>query len=146
MHRHDFELIKNTSFAGIYLYKKGDIILFKYKESCSINLELAQKIIDTAHNLIKKYHVELFISDNTANYITSTPEARDFLSNNKSLKIMKANAIVSKELPVRILVNSFIQNNKPIIPFKSFSSIDDAIAWLYTFKNQEVNSSKVPSL
>ena len=146
MYRHDFELIKDTSFAGIYLYKKGNIILLKYKESCSINLELARQIIDIAYQLIKKYHVDLFISDNTANGITSTPEARTYLSNNKSLQLMKANAIVSKDLPVRILVNSFIHNNKPIIPFKSFSSHKEAIRWLYTFKDQAVNSSKVPSV
>ena len=146
MYRHDFELINQTDFAGIYLHKKGDVILLKYKKSCSITLELARKIIEVSYQLIKNYHVELFISDNTANGITSTPEARTFLSNNKSLQLMKANAAVSKELPVRILVNSFIQNNKPVIPFKSFNSIDHALKWLYTFKNQAVNSSKVPSV
>ena len=134
MYRHDFKLIGNSSFAEIYLYKNADVILLKYKESCVINLDVAQKIAEISHQLIKNYQVELFISDNTANFITSTPEARTFLSNNKGLQMMKANAIVSKDLPVRILVNSFIQNNKPIIPFKSFNTIEKALEWLYTFK------------
>lgn len=129
----NFILIQTTSFASIYINEMADVILIKYNEGCVINLDIAKEANETALKLIKKYKVKLFISDNTAKYLTSTIEARKFLSNNNSLKQMKAHAIITKELPVRLLVNSFIKFSKPIIPFKSFNTIDKALKWLYSF-------------
>ena len=143
MHRHDFELIKKTSFGGVYFHTNGDIILVRFNKGCFIDLDLAQEVIKEVHPLILKHQIDLFISDNSEKDISSTPDARAYLSNNKSLRLMKAHAIVAKELPVRLLVNSFIKFNKPIVPFKSFNSYDQAIQWLYRFK--DANSSNVPS-
>jgi len=144
MNRHDFELIKSTSFGSISLHKNGDIILVYFNEGCLIDADVANEVIDEVYPIILKYKIELFISDNSAKYISSTPEARTYLSNNKSLSLLKAHAIIAKELPIRLMVNSFIKFNKPKVPFKSFNSYDKVIKWLYRFK--DVNSSKVSSV
>ncbi len=143
MHPNSFELIKSTSFGGIYLCKNCDIILVSINEGCLIDAEIAHAMIDVLHPIILKYKVELFITDNSAKDISNTPDARILLSDNKSLRLIEAHAIIANDLPTRILNNSFIKFNKPIVPFKLFTSYDKAIQWLYRFK--EGNSSKVPS-
>ena len=128
-----FNILKKTPFGDIFIHDNKEIMSLSYKESTFIDLQLAQQIVKCITPLLIENKVSLFISDNTADYINSTPEARVFLSDNEALRQMKAHAIILNSLPSRLIINSFIRFNKPIIPIKEFSSYQEAIKWLKSY-------------
>lgn len=119
----------SIDFAGIYLHKQGDILLVRFFEGAEVGLSQANELIEVVNPYVLN-GIKLGISDMRNSFINVSSDARAKLSNNKSLVHYKAQAALVDNLPVRILTNFFIHFNKPIVPFKMFSEIDEATNWL----------------
>lgn len=126
----DFKMLEELPYAHIYLAEDNQILLFVYKPEIEVNEEIAQNIIDTSYKYLESYACPYLLSDNSARHVKSSAKARDLLSDNKSLNLVKAHALITKDLPTRLLVNSLIAINKPKIPFKMFDSYSSAKDWL----------------
>jgi hypothetical protein len=61
-------------------------------------------------------------------------EARQYASE-EGRNFFIASAVISSSLPVKLMVNFFIKFYKPPVPFKMFSTEEEARKWLRTFKN-----------
>ncbi len=128
------ELSKDLGFAKVYLHNELPIILVRYAARRTIDLELAKSIVDAVYEHNKAGYF-LGITDIRVDFHETTSEARAFLSDNKSLKLYKAHAVLVDNLAKRILVNIFIKLNKPIVPFRMFSEEKEALDWLLKFQS-----------
>jgi len=66
-------------------------------------------------------------------FTSVSKEARDFMASNESLLYSTAEAFLVKSLPQKLLINFYIQFNKPLVPTQIFTSKEKAIVWLKTF-------------
>lgn len=109
------------------------ILLSKFKDNCTIDKKMASDLVQESFTIINSFKLQLGLVDNRADFLTSTEEARALLSNNKSLSLLKAQAVLVNTLADRININYFIQVAKPIIPFRAFEEEKEALNWLGTF-------------
>lgn len=65
----------------------------------------------------------------TSGFISPTKEAREFSAGVLSKLNRTSVAFVVEQLPVRLVLNSFIIFNKPPIPTKMFSTVTEAEKW-----------------
>lgn len=70
-----------------------------------------------------------------AEFCGITPDARKYSATRDSGKYTLASAVMVKTLASRILLNFYLNINKPIIPTKGFLSEKEAYDWLLNFKN-----------
>ena len=129
-----FVSIKELDFVSFLVAVENQILLSKYEDNSTIDKEKALQIIEDSYTFIKSYKLNFGLIDNRAAFLNTTEEARQLLSNNKSLKLLKAQAVLVKTLADRINTNYFIQVSKPIIPFKAFEEEVKALKWLENFK------------
>lgn len=66
-------------------------------------------------------------------YYTFSPEAKKLLASGEYSQLRKAVAFVSNSLATKLIVEAFIRFNKPQSPSRTFSTEEEAIAWLKTF-------------
>ena len=128
-----FVLKNELPFALIYRHLSLPILLVKYKKNSVLNLKNAEIIVEKVYPFVSE-GINLVITDSRENYDNSDEKARALLSDNKSLKLIKAHAILVKELPMRISTSHFIVKNQPITEFKQFKSLENAISWLINYE------------
>ena len=66
---------------------------------------------------------------------TISKEARVYGANNETPENNIARAVITESLANKIVINFFIKFYKPKSPFKMFSTENDALDWLRTFKS-----------
>lgn len=119
-----------TVRAGEIIYTENKIIKFTLKEDVEIEVEDIKEIIrvlDIA--ILQKPYCILIDARCSGN---ATREARAYASKH-STKKNEAEAILINSIPMRLLVNSYIQFNKPSVPTRMFTSEEKAIKWLKSF-------------
>lgn len=127
-----FKLVDQLDFADILLSKDKAVLIVRYKEGTEVDIKKGRKLIDTVYPYHKN-NIPFGLTDATAAHISFTNEARKLYSNNKSLELSKAQAVVVSHLPIRLMANFFILFDKPIRPVRSFNSFDLAFEWLDSF-------------
>ncbi len=63
-----------------------------------------------------------------------TKEARDYFASPEGTVLISASALVLDSVLNRFLGNFFLQINKPKVPLRLFTNIEDAVKWLQQFK------------
>lgn len=94
---------------------------------------MASELVEESFTVINLFKLKLGLVDNRADFLTTTEKARTLLSNNKSLTLLKTQAVLVNTLADRINTNYFIQVAKPIIPFRAFEEEKEALDWLGDF-------------
>lgn len=61
-----------------------------------------------------------------------TSEAREFSASEEGLKFTIADALISKNLAHKILINFYLKFNKPPKPSRVFENEEEAMEWLLT--------------
>jgi len=75
-----------------------------------------------------------FLFDYSDAIVTIPNEVREFIARHQELnKIKMAEAIITKSLASRLLINVFLAFNKPVKPVKAFNDINSAKKWLAQF-------------
>jgi hypothetical protein len=111
-----------------------DGILFnEFLKPTVLNVENAKEIIRLRHEISsnnKYYWCTSF------NNVTSMPkEGRDY-TDKYGQDFLYASAAIVKNSIEAFIVNFFIKLKKPHVPFRAFTSKDEAIAWLKELKKQ----------
>lgn len=125
----NFEKIGETSFCTLYRNQDLKMLMVRYHQGETIDLEKGKKLVEMVYPHIKA-GLLLGITDATAPYLQISRETREYYSNNKSMQITRAHAVVVNDLHTRLLVNFFIRFDKPVIPVRLFTSFEKAIDWL----------------
>jgi len=91
---------------------------------------------------LKKINLELTEGNdyigisNSGNYTSITKEARELLASSKMEEKRVGTAFVINNLSHRIMANFYINFNKPSVPVKISTTLEDAISWANKMLNQ----------
>jgi len=130
-------ILLNTSFADVLFEEELNIIKIIWKAKCSS--EEYRHTFEIVHNAIKKHKIENFLSDIRKQAVIS-PEDRKWFQEQCIPKAMKAGlkcgAVVFDGGIFKLYYLNHISNvsKKLNLPFKFFTSIEEAENWL---KNQK---------
>lgn len=118
--------------ADIFIDEE-DFLWIKWKENCHFTIEMAHKHEEAIVKLCKDKK-RLFIIDARVEYSMIEPEARRYMAKSEKVNACRiAQAMVSDKLGARLMVNFYIAFDRPPVPVKAFSNIEDAKKWLRTF-------------
>lgn len=117
-------------YFSVNLLPEG-IIHVRVKIDEEITLEQTKEMIDCIGEIAEGRKYPVLVS--SRNYSAPTAEARAFLAKKESNPYASAAAYIVKSLPERIVMNAFLQFNKPARPTRMFTSEKKAIEWLKTF-------------
>ena len=120
--------------VSIQLIDKN-ILLVTIQKNHTIEIEDIKEMRITSLQMSneKKYALILIGEFNTS---VST-EARGFMAQPNSLDNYRiCMSMITRDLPHRLLANFYLKFNKPSVPTKVFSNIEEAILWSKTQLNQ----------
>lgn len=110
----------------------NDIMYITIKPDVYVELHMVEEVIAFQREILNGEAILVLLDVSAASGITK--EASDYTSSKHVEGLQIAMAILISSLPMRLLANFFIKFNKPPAPTKMFNSLDDAIAWLETFR------------
>ena len=124
-HFYENELVKT--------WVEDDIVFVQFKAT-KVDLPTAQALIDhRLENFAGKF--SLYIID-INNVKSITREARLLFASKQAVSHVKASALYSNSIFTNLIANFFLNFNKPLVPIKLFSDINDARVWLSTFNEE----------
>lgn len=117
--------------AGILnIYKEGEIIVITPLEETALEVRDIINIRAIAKKLCPNQK-QLFLTDTQGQYLSISNRARKFISESNGVDDNRlAEAYVTDSLPMRIMVNHYVNANQPENPIKTFDSKEDAKTWL----------------
>lgn len=113
--------------CGIISLEK-DIYRFDIAEGAEITLEDAEELIRIGTEMTKGLRVGALV-DARANF-TDTNESRKYFAEQTAAQQFAAVAVVTKSLAQRLIVNFYINVNRPNVPTRMFGDKEEAIKWL----------------
>ena len=118
----------------LYVQLDADGILnVELNSGVDFNLEAAERYVETCVELCNGVPRPFLVIE-PAHPFESSPEVREYLANNTSLRaIRKALAIVADDFPNRLAAKAYLNFNKPVEHGRLFSKKEDAVAWLRHF-------------
>jgi hypothetical protein len=127
------EIIKSKDIGSCVLsLRKDDIMMILMKEHVTLNLKDAENMVSAFGEMGDgRKFLLLFIAGTDTSVNT---EARYYASSPEANRFTIASAFVVKSIAQKLLGNAYVTFNKPITPTRIFTSEQDALDWLYTFK------------
>jgi len=115
----------------------SNILTVKLKNNIHLGEGELENLLKTAIKFtdFKKYYAVI----DTRALFTVCNDIRQFYSESKSIKYRYADAFIIDSLAVRLLVNFYISFNKPLIPTKTFTNLEDAMLWINELKQANSN-------
>jgi hypothetical protein len=120
-----------TPVCMISLLENG-IIRTSYKSDVVVTLEEI-KIIELALFEMSNNKTFKNLLDSRGGYTTFEADARQYAANSPITKSITVAAFVVNTLPLKLLVNFYIQFNKPAYKIKVFSDYELARWWLINY-------------
>lgn len=113
------------------LLGEDGIFYCQVKKYADCNMKDAKELINAMKVLGKgkEYPMLTTIED----FVTTTNDAKKFMSKKENNKYMSASAVITKHIGYKIGTNLFIKFYKPEIPTKFFLKEQEAIKWLKKF-------------
>lgn len=110
------------------ILRSDHIIKIEFKEVEELKLDHVIDIFNSLRTLapVKKCLILISLSD----YINPSVEVREFWAAKERNEISLAEAILINNLPMTLIVNFYLNINKPQRPTKIFKNEKDAIDWL----------------
>lgn len=122
-----------TPVCTVSLFENG-IVKTSYRNDAVVTLEEIQ-IIELALFEISGGQPFKNLLDSRGGYTSFDAEARKYAANSAITKNIIVSAFVVNTLPLKLLVNFYIQFNKPAYRIKVFSDYDVALWWLLNYKD-----------
>lgn len=120
-----------TKTATIFI--EQDIVFLIYKEKADVGVDEINENIEAKIKLQKGIPMRTIVD--VRRVWQYSDEARKIVSSSRFNKITTAMAVVTgHSLPIRMVGNFFMKINKPITPTKLFTSKEEGLSWLRTFK------------
>ncbi|MBL7910557.1 MAG: hypothetical protein JNJ41_05855 [Bacteroidia bacterium] len=119
-------------FTCDIILRSDEIIKIEFKEIDELKLVHVIDISNAIRLLVPVKRCLILIS--LSNYINPTAEVREFWAAKERNEISQAEAILIDNLPMKLVVNFYLNINKPQRPTKVFKNEADAIDWLKNIK------------
>lgn len=110
---------------------EGEIYRLNIREDAEIELQDAVDLITIGTELTQNLHVVALVD--ASNVFSITAEARKYFAENTEKQQFAAVAIITNSLAQRLLVNFYININRPNVPTKMFANETDALVWLQKY-------------
>jgi hypothetical protein len=125
----NYVLVGELDFIELYENTEKDIHIVTFKESTTINAEMAKEALDMVINY--KQGIPTFgITDASARFLDFRPDARDYFRKHMHAEHTPLHAIVVGDVATRVLANLFARFERPKIPSRVFNHLNDAIQWI----------------
>jgi len=126
----DFQLRQNNENFSVYKHLEMNLLMVVFHPFKTINIEdakhIEQIVLENADE--KKDILGITLPSKGAN-VDST--ARTYFANCElSMKYTKAMAVIVKSMPHRMLLNFYMQFNRPLAKHRAFEEVDKAMVWL----------------
>ncbi len=123
-----------TENEHVKLWIEDGILFTVYKPNLEITLEVAKKIVHERLQLAQNQTFSVLFDMRELK--SADKEARTYLARHpEANRGMSASALLVDNQVVKLIGNFFIKMDKPIIPTKMFSDLEDAVNWLKPFRN-----------
>ena len=123
-----FTQVDEGAFFKVLLSEDHLCLMISYSDNTRIGLEEAQEVIDCARLHLDGVRFGLTAANGPKTYITS--EARKLYSKNDSVAKTIAHAVITDGIVQKLIADIFAQFDSPIVPVKTFKSLDGAMNWL----------------
>ncbi len=122
---------KDLGYAKIFLPETGIIEVF-FGDNAVIDFKECKEIND----LIGEYcnYTKALVLMVTGEETVVEAGSREFSASPEGMQYTIADAIVFKSMAQRLIVNFYLKFNKPPMPSKAFTNVEEAREWLLTFK------------
>lgn len=123
------EVIKSFEFLHSKISLRADgIVVFEIYDNKDLDLRDAIELNDKLGEFSegKKVAVLVFFGEFT-NY---TKEAKAFAAGPEGTKYIKCEAIMVKNAAHQLIASMYITFNKPLVPSKIFTKVEEAVKWL----------------
>ncbi|MCE3229367.1 MAG: hypothetical protein K0S32_3918 [Bacteroidetes bacterium] len=123
------------SHSKVQLFEP-EIIRSEILSNATIGRKESEEIVDTIGRLVMHKRVlQIVVLPNEA---TIYPDAREFSASAEGTRYSLAEAIIATNLAQKILVNFYLQFNKPLVISKAFNNDHKAMEWLFSLKKEEL--------
>jgi|GEM_PF-4489496 hypothetical protein len=125
----DYRLIEQLDFVDFYSNPSGDTLIARFKESSVVDLGMAKESLEfiRRHKQNKRTYG---ITDARAKFLDFKGEARNYYRENMLRSETILHAIVVSDFPTKLSANLYARFEKPNIPTRVFTSLEDAINWI----------------
>ena len=106
----------------------GDIYRYRIREGAEISLEDAKELVTIGSELTKGIRVGAIVDARA--HFTDTNESRKYFAEHTKKNQFAAVAIITSSLAQRLIVNFYINVDRPNVPTKMFGSEEEALKWL----------------
>jgi hypothetical protein len=117
-----------------------DLVIYHYHPKINLTWEMLQEIASVTNPMIG--FRPCYMCSVIGQGLTVDKEAREKGPDPEIQKYTKAGAIVQNSLAHRILANFIIRVQRPPVPTRSFSSIQDALTWFKKMREVELKSKR----
>lgn len=121
------EMPKITTSVA-YHYIEEDVLHIVFKDGADVSLDDMKESKKARLQLQQNNCMKVLVDSRGVFNISK--DARAYAAEERHAKMSKAMAIISDSLPTRLLINFFINFNKPNTPTKLFNSRENALLWL----------------
>ena len=125
----EFTLVEQLEYVNFYSNPARDIFIAEHKESTTVSAEIAKESID----LIAKYkngNSIYAITDASAKLLKFTTEAKNYYRDHVIDGGIILNAIVVKDVALKIVANVYARFDRPKIRTRVFTSLTEALSWI----------------
>lgn len=109
-----------------------DLFRINIKEDAEVGLDDAVEIAKIATELTQ--NTSVIVLADARLHCSITSEARKYFAEHSVKNRFTAVAVLSDSLPVRILLNFYVNIDRPDVPTKLFSNEPEALEWLNSFR------------
>lgn len=128
------KIINSINFNfGVVQLLDNTIIRLEMFDNVTIGVDECRTLNNAIGELSgSKESLVLMVPGNSTHF---TSESRTFSASEEGLKYTIADAMVVNNLAQKLIVSFYLKVNKPPKPSKAFSTEEDAINWLLSFKS-----------
>ena len=117
-------------YKDLKIFKEDDIIIIQPVTDTNLELRDIINIRKIAKDLCNS-DKQLILTDVSDQYLGISTRARKFMSKSEdNVDIRMAEAYVTNSLPMKIIINHYVNSNQPRNQVETFDSREEAVEWL----------------
>ncbi len=125
----EYTLVEQLEYIDLYSNPSSDTLIARFKESTVVSEKMAKESLDLVLRKIKN-HTTYGITDLSAKSIDFTNEAKNCYRKNMDKEGVTLNAVVVKDVALKIIANTYARFDRPRIPTRVFTSLANAERWI----------------
>ena len=124
-----YTFIDQLDYVDLYSNASSEILIARFKVSTVVTEEMAKESLNLVLRNIKA-NTTYGITDVSADSIDFTNEAKNYYRKNMDKEGVVLNAVVVKDITLKIIANTYARFDRPRIPTRVYTDIHDACSWI----------------